>query len=119
MQTWVLHDCVSRPLLAHAAPLYCGAGFVHDRVRSCVPPPQVTVQVPQDVQVVHAPSTFFQKEAKYNGYLTKKYTKMHNKIVNSLFSVKPVLQVTQADSNYRSKYGQQHGTLTHMLICIL
>lgn len=61
MQLWVLHDCVSWPLPAQGAPLYCAAGFVHDLVRSCVPPLHVTVQLPQDNQLDQSPSTIYHK----------------------------------------------------------
>lgn len=57
-QCCVLQACDDPLLPGHAAPPYCGAGFVHVRDRVCEPPPHVTVQIPQDPQLAQTPSTW-------------------------------------------------------------
>lgn len=56
-QWWVLQFWIPVGDPEHAAPPYWGAGFVHDLVRPCVPPPHVTVHVSQLLHVVYPPST--------------------------------------------------------------
>ena len=53
----MLQACEEPAVPGQLAPPYCGAGFEHVRDRVCVPPPHVTVHVPQLVHVAHAPST--------------------------------------------------------------
>ena len=57
MQTWVLQSCVLLLTSTQSAPPYWGAGLVQVLKRSWVPPPHVTVQVPQEPQEAHRPST--------------------------------------------------------------
>ena len=56
-QWCVLQSCEDPSLPGQSAPLYWGAGFVHVRDRVWVPPPHVTVQVPQLPHAAHTPST--------------------------------------------------------------
>lgn len=57
MQTLVLQVLFWEGDPAQLAPPYCGEGLLQLRVRNCDPPPQVTVQVPQDPQFENPPST--------------------------------------------------------------
>lgn len=57
MHIWVLQSCVLVELPGQLAPPYWGVGLLHVRVRSCVPPPQVTVHVPQLPHEAQLPST--------------------------------------------------------------
>lgn len=65
MQTCVLQSWVFVVAPTHSAPPYCGAGFVHVLSLSCVPPPHVTVHVPQEPQLLNPPSTV-RKCGQYN-----------------------------------------------------
>jgi hypothetical protein len=61
-QLKVLQSCLSLVCPTQSAPRYWGAGFVHVRVLSCVPPAHVTVQLSQAVHVVNPPSTTHYKK---------------------------------------------------------
>lgn len=65
MQTCVLQSWVFVVAPTHSAPPYCGAGFVHVLSLSCVPPPHVTVHVPQEPQLLNPPSTVRKCEHHY------------------------------------------------------
>lgn len=65
MQTCVLQSWVFVVAPTHSAPPYCGAGFVHVLCLSCVPPPHVTVHVPQEPQLLNPPSTVRKREPHY------------------------------------------------------
>lgn len=56
-QLWVLHVCEDVDMSGQSAPPYCGAGLLHVRVLDWIPPPQVTVQLPQLPQAAQLPST--------------------------------------------------------------
>ena len=57
MQTCVLQAWLWLVAPEQRAPPYCGAGLEQLRVRTWVPPPHVTVQVPHDPQFEKPPST--------------------------------------------------------------
>ena len=46
-----------------AAPPKLGAGLEQVRVLACVPPPQVTLQVPHAAQLLHLPSKIEQNSS--------------------------------------------------------
>ena len=57
-QAWVLQVCDSLLLPAHGVPPLSGAGLSQRRVLPWVPPPQVCVQLLQDVQLPQLPLTW-------------------------------------------------------------
>ena len=54
-QLWSLQICLSSSLPGHGAPPYFGSS--HTRVRSCHPPPHVTLHCSHSVQFPQTPST--------------------------------------------------------------
>ena len=61
-QWWVLQSVLSSGTPTQSLPRYWGAGFVHVRSLSLVPPPQVTVHALQVVQATQLPSTGMERE---------------------------------------------------------